>query len=73
MNKSSQKSIYSDMDFLLNESQLEVILENVTNSHVFKTEYNPGNKTILASYYVLDETDKVYKVLNPMEFEQSTV
>jgi hypothetical protein len=73
MNKSSQKSIYSDMDFLLNESQLEVILENVTNSHVFKTEYNPGNKTILASYYVLEETDKVYKVLNPMEFEQSTV
>lgn len=61
------------MDFILSENQLKVIMENVTDSYVFKTEYNPGNKTIMASYYLLDETDKTYKVLNPMEFEQSTV
>ena len=57
------------MDYLVTESQLKILVENTSESYVFKSEYKPENKSVLASYYLLDENDKTYKVLNPIEIE----
>lgn len=37
---------------------------------ILQTEYNGESKTIIASYYVLEEKPNSYKVINPIEIEE---
>jgi len=58
----------------LTESELENIVKLVMEqdapiNYLFKSEYIPEEKSIIASYYVLGETDKFWDVLNIIEKE----
>jgi hypothetical protein len=58
----------------LTESELENIVKLVMEqdapiNYLFKSEYIPEDKSIIASYYVLGETDKFWDVLNIVERE----
>jgi hypothetical protein len=58
----------------LTESELENIVkwvmeQDTPTNYLFKSEYIPEDKSIIASYYVLGETDKFWDVLNIVERE----
>jgi hypothetical protein len=60
----------------LTESELENIVKLVMEQsspidYLFKSEYIPEDKSIIASYYVLGETDKFWDVLNIIEKEDN--
>lgn len=57
----------------LTKSLLRRIVEQVIgNDLLFKSSYNPEDKSILASYYILDENDKFWEVVNIKERENKS-
>lgn len=58
---------------VITESQYSKLLEKLNEQEevnpLFKSKYNPDDKTITASYYVMDETPNSYVVVNPQEYK----
>lgn len=61
----------------LTESDLEKLVQRILEEEggnqpdfLFKTEYNPNDKSITASYYLLGENDRTWDLLNIQEKER---
>ena len=61
----------------LTESDLEKLVQRILEEEggnqpdfLFKTEYNPNDKSITASYYLLGENDRTWELLNIQEKER---
>lgn len=63
----------------LTESDLERLVQRILEEEggnqpdfLFKTEYNPNDKSITASYYLLGENDRTWDLLNIQEKERTS-
>ena len=58
---------------VITESQYSKLLGTLNEQEeanpLFKTTYNPDDKTVIASYFVMDETPNSYVVVNPQEYK----
>lgn len=51
------------------ETIKQIIKEEVTEpNYLFTKEYIDEDKSIVTTYFIKEEGDKIYKVINPMEF-----
>jgi hypothetical protein len=56
------------------EKTLRLIIEQAQGGNpLFKTNYDPETKKLSASYYLIDETDKFWEVINIIEREQKNI
>ena len=51
---------------------LNSIKEQTENNPLFKSTYNPEDKSVIVSYYVMDETPNSFIVVNPKEYKKPT-
>lgn len=61
---------------VITESQLNRLYESMEIQMdidpILQTKYDADSKTIITSYYVLDEKPNSYKVINPIEIEEKS-
>ena len=51
------------------ETIKQIIKEEVTEpNYLFTKEYIAEDKSVITTYFIKEEGDKIYKVINPMEF-----
>jgi hypothetical protein len=65
--KLTESDILRIVNKILEEEEEDIIEDQ--SDLLYKSEYNPTDKTILSSYYLLNETDKYWEVLNIIENE----
>lgn len=62
---------------IITESQFSKVISKINEQSepnlLYKTSYNPEDKTVLASYYLLSEKPNSFTVVNPKEFANKSI